>query len=224
MHELGHYDPERVKDFLDEYMKKTGKIHTSSRRQVLDRRIHDATKLTAADRVEAVKRLAPRTDFTDFHEELRLERLIFSFSVEQLPAFKFALDYDGDYKDLEEYVFHDIDNEESQRRIVAHIAETQGSQKLGVKVLTDVDDTIYANLVDDRYPKKTFYPGVLELYDAIKKEPFTLDWIPVTTLSARPNPVGGTLEEGSLQLSVTMVYPPPRWLIHQGISPTPSPG
>ena len=25
-------------------------------------------------------------------------------------------------------------------------------------------------------------------------------------------------------LSVTMVYPPPRWLIHQGISPTPSPG
>ena len=27
-----------------------------------------------------------------------------------------------------------------------------------------------------------------------------------------------------LLLSVTMVYPPPRWLIHQGISPTPSPG
>ena len=26
------------------------------------------------------------------------------------------------------------------------------------------------------------------------------------------------------RLSVTMVYPPPRWLIHQGISPTPSPG
>ncbi len=26
------------------------------------------------------------------------------------------------------------------------------------------------------------------------------------------------------QVSVTMVYPPPRWLIHQGISPTPSPG
>ena len=25
-------------------------------------------------------------------------------------------------------------------------------------------------------------------------------------------------------VSVTMVYPPPRWLIHQGISPTPSPG
>ena len=27
-----------------------------------------------------------------------------------------------------------------------------------------------------------------------------------------------------LVMSVTMVYPPPRWLIHQGISPTPSPG
>ena len=30
--------------------------------------------------------------------------------------------------------------------------------------------------------------------------------------------------EEAEELSVTMVYPPPRWLIHQGISPTPSPG
>ena len=30
--------------------------------------------------------------------------------------------------------------------------------------------------------------------------------------------------EIALLLSVTMVYPPPRWLIHQGIYPTLSPG
>ena len=30
--------------------------------------------------------------------------------------------------------------------------------------------------------------------------------------------------EQPARVSVTMVYPPPRWLIHQGISPTPSPG
>ena len=33
-----------------------------------------------------------------------------------------------------------------------------------------------------------------------------------------------TEAQKTLMLSVTMVYPPPRWLIHQGISPTPSPG
>ncbi len=32
------------------------------------------------------------------------------------------------------------------------------------------------------------------------------------------------LDDTSHLVSVTMVYPPPRWLIHQGISPTPSPG
>jgi hypothetical protein len=119
--------------------------------------------------------------------------------VSDLPAFKFALDYDSDYKDLEEYVFHDIDDDDSQRRLVDHFLEQARGVPIGVKLLTDVDDTIYANLVDDRYPKKTFYPGFLELYDAIKQEPFDVDWIPVTTLSARPNPVAGTLEEGSLQ-------------------------
>ena len=31
-------------------------------------------------------------------------------------------------------------------------------------------------------------------------------------------------EDSIVPVSVTMVYPPPRWLIHQGISPTPSPG
>jgi hypothetical protein len=198
MLELGQHDAAKVQRFLDQYRKPTGALLAQRRIEELDRRIA-AARLSSADAVEAVKQLAPRADFTDFREELRLERLICSLSDSDLPAFKFALDYDSNYKDLEEYVFHDIDDEDSQRRLVDHFLEQARGALIGIKLLTDVDDTIYANLVDDRYPRKTFYPGVLELYDAVKQEPFDVDWIPVTTLSARPNPVAGTLEEGSLR-------------------------
>jgi hypothetical protein len=198
MPELGQHDAANVERFLGQYRKPTGEFRTQRRIEELDRRIA-AARLSLADAIETVKRLAPRADFTDWREELRLERLICSLSASNLPAFKFALDYDSDYKDLEEYVFHDIDDEDSQQRLVDHFLEQARGAPIGIKLLTDVDDTIYANLVEDRYPKKTFYPGVLELYDAIKQEPFDVDWIPVTTLSARPNPVAGTLEEGSLR-------------------------
>src|SRR4030095_2607503 len=36
-------------------------------------------------------------------------------------------------------------------------------------------------------------------YDAVKREPLIVEGIPVTTLSARPNPVAGVGEEGSLR-------------------------
>ena len=49
----------------------------------------------------------------------------------------------------------------------------------------------------------------------------------ITNLPSLVAQHNSTQNQQSLQrtlLSVTMVYPPPRWLIHQGISPTPSPG
>ena len=83
-------------------------------------------------------------DVTDRREELRLERLLLSAALEDLHLFKFALEYDGDYKDLVEYGFHDIDDNACQARIIGHLRTTQ--PPIGVKVLSDVDDTMYANL------------------------------------------------------------------------------
>jgi hypothetical protein len=103
-----------------------------------------------------------------------------SLPAVDLPLFKFMLEYDGDYKDVAEYVFHDIDKKEHQDRII-ELFKT-GRRGVGIKVLTHVDDTMYANLIDTRYPKKTLYPGVLEFYDSLQCEPFDLTTIPVTTL------------------------------------------
>jgi hypothetical protein len=200
----GQFDPNRVAEFLDDFMNPTGHFSgdLEKRTQELDRRINSAT-LSIADKVEVFKKLAPRAEDnpleakTDRRKELRMERLLLSVAPEDLPLFKFALEYDGDYKDLEEYIFHDIDKKKCQDRIIEHFGKTP--QRIGIKVLSDVDDTMYANLIDERYPKKTLYPGVLEFYDSLKREPFELRAIPVTTLSARPNPIAGILEETSLK-------------------------
>jgi len=200
----GQFDPDRVKGFLSDFMNPTGHrfSHLEKRTQELDKRIRSAT-LSLADKIEVFKRLAPRAEdsrlgaITDERKELRMERLLLSVAPKDLPSFKFDLEYDEDYKDLEEYIFHDIDKKEYQTRIVEYFQTTP--QQIGIKVLSDVDDTMYANLIDERYPKKTLYPGVLEFYDSLKHEPFKLQAIPVTTLSARPNLIAGKLEEDSLK-------------------------
>jgi len=203
--EYGKFDPKRVDEFLRDFTSPTERWYLSlfssleKRTQELDNRIRSVT-LSLADKIEVFKRLSPRREATDERKELRMERLLISIDPKELPLFKLALEYDGDYKDLEEYIFHDIDTKEYRNRIIEHFGRTpQQIGLIGIKVLSDVDDTMYANLVDSRYPKKTLYPGVLEFYDSLKHEPFELRAIPVTTLSARPNPVAGKLEEDSLK-------------------------
>ena len=201
----GTPDLPRVDTCLDELMSPTGAnpFDDAARTREVDERLQRAG-LSLADKVALLRRLAPRAEdsrlgsLTGERKEVRIERLLLSIAPEDLPAFKFELEYDVDYKDLEEYVFHDIDDPARRRRMLEHLARTPALA--GIKVLSDVDDTMYANLIDRRYPGKTLYPGVLDFYDALKAEPFdALPGIPITTLSARPNPVAGALEEASLQ-------------------------
>lgn len=205
--DLGAAEPGRVEEFLDDFTGFTFGFSLAARGARLDERIrrHERRGLSLADKAEAFRRLSPRRDPTGPRHELRLTRLLLSVGPGDLPRFKFALDHNGDYKDLEEYLFHDVDSDELRGVALAHL-HAAAAAPVGLKVLTDVDDTLYANLVDRRYPKGTFYPGVLALYEALKREPFALrpgsdgrPGIPITTLSARPNPVAGKLEEGSLE-------------------------
>ncbi len=196
-------DSKRADDFFDGLMKPTRQLSASDRVEEVDRRIRGAA-LSLAAKIEVFKKLAPRAEDsrlgakTGERRELRMERLLLSVASGDLTRFKFALEYDGDYKDLEEYVFHDIDDRERQGRILEHFKSAP--EPIGIKVLSDVDDTMYANLIDERYPKRTLYPGVLAFYNSLKREPFgELPAIPLTTLSARPNPIAGRLEEASLE-------------------------
>ena len=85
----------------------------------------------------------------------------------ELSTLKTAIDHGGDYRDLQQLVFHDIDSPTLRAEILQHFA-TEGATPNGqLKVLSDVDDTFYENWVDDRYPKQTVYPGVREFYRAL---------------------------------------------------------
>ena len=165
--------------------------------------------LTQAPETAAAARfrtLSPKSSMTLLPTEMKMRDVVTSLPPSSLAAFKFDLEYDGDYKDMVEYVFHDIDNGELQTSIVK--ALRQAPPHDGVKVLTDVDDTMLANLVDKRY-RKAPYPGVIAFYNALKQEPAfpslkpsdtdKLAHVPITTLSARPNPIAGKLEEQSLE-------------------------
>ncbi len=170
-----------------------------ARRAVFDRRIADA-QLNLAEKRALLERLAPPAEaglaaITDPRRELRLERLLLSVDPPALARFRFALEYDGDYKDLEEYLFHDIDDAEVRARVLDHWARS--APPAGVKSLSDADDTLFASLVDRRYPPKHPYPGVCAFHAALAREPFTPPATPITLLSARPELVGGVLEEMS---------------------------
>jgi hypothetical protein len=198
--DYGKADAARVEQFVADFTRPTAPDSLLSspqkRIQILDERLRSAG-LSLADKIAVLQKLSPREDPTDERKELRMTRLILSVDPQDLPLFKLALEYDGDYKDLEEYVFHDIDNPAYRGSILAHLRKAP--RLAGIKVLSDVDDTLYANLLDRRYPPKNLYPGVLAFYDALKQEPFNALSTPVTFLSARPNPIAGKLEEDSLQ-------------------------
>ncbi len=179
--------------------------------------------MSIADLQKEVRRISPPDSATTrFGGEQALMRVLLAVPPERLSRFKFDLEYDLDDKDMVEYVFHDIDDKERQNAIRAHYLKAP--EEGGIKVLTDVDDTMYANLVDKRFGNvrdengaKPLYPGILAFYNSMKHEPFEEEGVlvtptgvtrvPITTLSARPNPFAGELERASLEKLAAMPSP-----------------
>ncbi|WP_224245733.1 phosphatase domain-containing protein [Hyalangium gracile] len=112
-----------------------------------------------------------------------------------LTALKNAVDAGGDYHDLQQLVFHDIDNAGIRSQLLEHF-RSQAQPTGQVKVLSDIDDTFYANLKDDRYPGKTVYPGVKAFYSELDKGagPTADREGDLTFISARPYDRAGFAE------------------------------
>jgi len=108
---------------------------------------------------------------TDSLAEKTITAVFLSTKGEALTALKNGIDGAGDHHDLQQLVFHDIDSKDLQNQLLAHF-KAQATPKDGkVKVLSDIDDTFYVNWKDDRFPKKTIYPGVRALYAELDKGP-----------------------------------------------------
>ncbi len=91
---------------------------------------------------------------------------------EALTELKNAVDAGDDHRDLQHLVFSDIDDAEIRAQILSHLAIEAGRlPRREVKVLSDIDDTFYCNWKDARFPKKTVYPGVRQLYVELDRGP-----------------------------------------------------
>lgn len=80
---------------------------------------------------------------------------------------KYRINSSRDYHDLEHLVFEDLE-EDLRERLLAHVAEQALVDPTSdLRVLCDIDDTLRCMLHDDRYPRGTVYPGVVELLTAL---------------------------------------------------------
>lgn len=176
---------------------------TALLRLLTEERIHDLGATARAALVLALSR--GRTGSAD---ERALGDLFLATRGADLVALKEAVDGSDDYHDLVELLFHDIDDEAVRTAILGHLAaealvagatgETGGPHvslsPRRLKVLSDIDDTLYANWKDKRYPGKTVYPGVRQLYAELSGSPLEPAGAVVTFVTARPGDRLGLVE------------------------------
>lgn len=104
-------------------------------------------------------------------------RIMQSVRGTDFTALKNLLDGSGGYQNLYKLLYVDlISGSPLQRRLLKHIedqgrvARASGGGRLGIKVLSDVDDTLYCSGgsfpagCDRRFPKHMVYPGCLSLF------------------------------------------------------------
>ena len=121
--------------------------------------------------------------------ERMLHALFLGLSGRELTDFKNLLDGRGNSHDLQQLLFHDLDDALLRQDILTHLQREAELAPSGEnKVLSDIDDTFLANWKDTRYPSKTVYPGVLQFYRELDRGPGPLPGREgdLTFISARP--------------------------------------
>ena len=159
--------------------------------------------------------------------------IIFNTKIDDLSDLKTLMDNKGDINNMHKLLYSDIRNPQTKESIlkyIAHQADVQrahskiGSKKskqLGLlawrKILSDVDDTLscaggsWPAGMDNSYPKKAIYPGVLAFYRELDLGTVGADEWDKTTrvgnlafLSARPHVYKGVSENVSYEKFKTL--------------------
>jgi hypothetical protein len=152
---------------------------------------------------------------TDALAEVAIRDVFLGTTGRELTRLKCLVDEGGDYHDLEQLVFHDLDDADLQGEVLGHFAAQAREVGAAVKVLSDIDDTLYCNWVDARFPKKAVYPGVRALHRELDRGPGdAADRLgDLTFLTARPADRAGVVEDETIAtLKGLGVDPPPQVL------------
>lgn len=136
--------------------------------------------------------------YTSEKEEKKIANIITHTYGIKLSALKNAIDTRGNYRNLQKLLLGEMDSKNLIEKIRIHIKNE--AEKMGIivdrKLLSDIDDTVYANIHDKRYPGKTVYPGVKAFYKAMGKTDNKLlkNFSNITFISARPKTFWGIYE------------------------------
>ena len=145
--------------------------------------------------------------WTKEKEERKIEEIFLGTEGSDLTELKDRIDYGDDHYDLQQLLYHDIDKRKRRQQIIKHI-RTQSKDvrdkagRRGIKVVSDIDDTIYPNYADSRpwNLEEQPYPGIVEFYEAIAGTPAS-GTSNIVLISARPYERTGRLEQhGTRQL------------------------
>ncbi len=143
------------------------------------------------------------------HQEAIVDLLV-SRTGADFHDLKYRINASGDYHDLEHLVFEDID-EDLRTRLLEHFAvQATVDPTSDLRVLCDIDDTVRCAIHDDRYPRGTVYPGVVELLraldDGAADEPGRAG--DLTFVTARPGGPRGLVEQYTRNGLAVLGLPP----------------
>lgn len=128
---------------------------------------------------------------TSFREEKVLRAIFLSEVGAGLTDLKLRIDTSDAGHDLLGLLTSDIDAPELRFDILKHFREQavvpKDPRERPLRVVSDIDDTLYSSLKDSRFPKGTVYKGVLELYASLSA-------LPPIFLTARPELVSSLFE------------------------------
>lgn len=187
---LQHLDLDRL--FADVDDRLFGPDHRQSLRRLLSHtRLNDLSVAARCRLVAALQR--GRTCRAD---EEAIRDVLLGTRGADLTALKNALDHGDDHRDLQQLVYGDIDDDAIREAILDHFAAEQAPPEDDLKILSDIDDTFYANWKDRRYPKKTVYPGVRQLYLELDRGPAG-ELGDVVFVTARPQDRTGWVESAT---------------------------
>lgn len=136
--------------------------------------------------------------------EVTVSHLLLSCQGFALTELKSIIDSTGSYNNLFKLVYIDIKSKQVREEIISHLTEqaievraaakSTCRRAVGIKVLSDIDDTVFCSGgsfpagCDDRIPKSMVYPGCLSLFRILD-----YSWKPnvpscnLVFLSARPH-------------------------------------
>lgn len=135
---------------------------------------------------------------TPLRDEVLVEVLVSRRGTE-LTRLKNRVNTAENHQDLEDLVFVDLPAPARARVLEHFAAEAAETTVSDVKILSDIDDTVFCKLHDRRWPRGMIYPGVLALFEALDLGPrdTPFDRGDLTFVTARPADAWGLVENYS---------------------------